>query len=279
MAAPKVTWGINEDTIADAESRQFVPYDGPELVHRAVYRFAVERIRRETSRAGNPMITLLLLADDDRDGKKEYNGAPVWDRVPVMASTAFRVRAFCDALGVTYKDFLTKTVTDGTEEDNITAIGPVKFGGKKPVHVKAQVIIGQDDQGQPRPEVATLLPKAEQGPAEPELETDEGEQGDAADYDEDARRGELEDVPIQNLRDVVTWLRDEQQWEVDPSGKRSDLIETIVEIEQADEFEGYDGYSTPTPEPEPEPAPPARKTAAKKTAAKKTAARRGAAPF
>jgi hypothetical protein len=284
-ATSKVTWGIDEDTIGSAESFDTEPYDGPELPHRGVFNFAVRRAELQTSSNDNPMIRFLLVADDSRAEKKAYKGAPVWTRLVVTDNTAFRVRALCDALGVSYKDFTDRTVVDG--EDNIVSIGKVKFNGKTPVHLKAQVGIQQGGQYAGSPDILSWLRKSDTAEEEaPEVEPEETEPAEPDGYDEDARREELEGMAVADLRELAQWLAD-QQWVIDPKGKPATLVDMIVDIEQSEDFEGYPDEGESEPEPEPEPEPPARATRARKatktapakaTAAKKSTTRRRA-PF
>ena len=110
---PKVKWGgdIDQNAIDEAESRG-AEYTGP-IPPSGIYRFKLRWAKQDESGSGNPKLTSLLLLDGSwKPEHKKFDGCPLWDHMPVMGKTAFRVRAFCDALNVTSKDFMNKTVVD-----------------------------------------------------------------------------------------------------------------------------------------------------------------------
>jgi hypothetical protein len=114
-------WGsaISEADIKNAEANTGL-YGG-EMPSAGVYKFIVQTIKQARSEAGNDKDIVFARLDGSwRPAHKEFDGCPMWDHLPVMASTAWRVRALCDALGVTYAEFLAQKVD---KEKLVTKIG------------------------------------------------------------------------------------------------------------------------------------------------------------
>jgi hypothetical protein len=121
---PKATWG-GDLTAADIDGAErntgFTPYAGP-LPPAGVYRFAIKQMKKGESGSGNPK--LLTIAELDGSWKpehKKYDGAPLFDHMPVMKQTAFRIAALTDALGISASEFLSKMVVD--EDGKVTKLG------------------------------------------------------------------------------------------------------------------------------------------------------------
>lgn len=111
---PKAKWGeFGASDIDNAESRGgFTPYAGP-IPPSGLYRFITKQMKVGRSQAGNPKLQTVLELDGTwKDNHKKYEGCPLFDNMPVMKSTDFRVRAFCDAYGITSKEFVTGIITD-----------------------------------------------------------------------------------------------------------------------------------------------------------------------
>lgn len=172
----KVKWGsIDESAIAEATTS--LTYVGP-LPKKGVYRFKLRSCQYTTSSNDNPMLKNLWLLDGSwRPEHEQYDGCPVWDNLPVMESTAFRVKAFCDALGVSYRDFLNKTIID--EDKNVKSIGSLKIQDED-LLVCLNVDVDDD------PEYGERLVLARRGGSYiPVPDEDEDEDEDDEDYDED----------------------------------------------------------------------------------------------
>lgn len=187
---PKVAWGLGADEIEQVQSTGFTPYEGP-LVPRGVYTFAI-KAKIAKSKNDNPMIKVLLILDGEASSekdetKKQYDGAPIWDNVVVMDKTAWKVKQFCEGLGVSSSDFANRTIKN--DDDEIVKIGNVKLENAR---VKVMTNVGKDQNGQPRPEVQQYLPADGDAKAvsddEPEPDDDEpvAEGDDAADEPMDA---------------------------------------------------------------------------------------------
>lgn len=126
---PKATWGTGDEalTAADidgAESREgFAPYAGP-LPPAGVYRFILKFAKKGESGSGNPKLQILLELDGSwKEQHAKFDKCPLWDNMPVMKSTAWRVAAFNEAIGATSADFAKGMVVD--EDGKVTKIGKV----------------------------------------------------------------------------------------------------------------------------------------------------------
>lgn len=123
---PKAKWGTGDEalTAADidgAKSSEFTPYAGP-LPPAGLYKFVVKQMKQGTSGTGNPkLVTIMELAGDWKPTHEKYDGCPLFDHMPVMKSTAFRVKAFCEAFGMTSKEFYGGILTD--EDGKVTKLG------------------------------------------------------------------------------------------------------------------------------------------------------------
>lgn len=121
--SPKATWGdFSSSDIDNAETREgFTPYSGP-LPRAGLYRFTCKFMKKGKSQTGNHKMQMLWELDGSwKPEHKKFDGAPLWDNMPVMKSTAFRVRAFCEAIGLTSKEFQTRIITD--DDGKVTKLG------------------------------------------------------------------------------------------------------------------------------------------------------------
>lgn len=127
----KVKWGgddvATEQDINEAEAG-FAPYAGP-IAPSGVYRFKVERVRFTEFASGNFGLKVLLLLDGSwRKEHAQYDGCPLWTNVVNVKAAAGFVKAFCDAIGVTSKEFLSAMVID--DDKNVVTIGRKKISGQ-----------------------------------------------------------------------------------------------------------------------------------------------------
>lgn len=126
----KVKWGSDDNAItADAlegVETDDAGYRGKEPP-KGAYRFAIKVYKGE-SQAGNPKLEVRMeLVPTDSDDKK-YAGFRLRDYIPVLASTAFRVRPFLDALGVKPRDFVNSCNTKQDEEGElVVSIGSLSL--------------------------------------------------------------------------------------------------------------------------------------------------------
>lgn len=178
---PKAKWGSLTATDIESAESNFTPYDG-EIPPRGVYRFKLKKATSKESSNGNPMVKLVLILDGSwKKAHKEFDGCPAFTQVMIMDSTAFQVRAFCDAIGVTARDFLNKTVLD--DDDKVVKIGKVSLA-EGDLLVLASCKPGEYE-GTPKLEVQGLLPKPEEEPEEDEDEDEELEEEDSEEEEDD----------------------------------------------------------------------------------------------
>jgi hypothetical protein len=157
---PKATWGgglTAQDVDNVDTSRRFTPYDGPRPQD-GVYLFTVKRMQKAKSQNGNDQVRMLMELKPRRAEEQAYAGCPVWDFIPVMKSTDFRVRDLCDALGVTSQDFLGNSIVN--EDGMIVKVGKLSVIGAE---VRASIQYAPDRNGVMRLNVSSLIPKESAG--------------------------------------------------------------------------------------------------------------------
>jgi hypothetical protein len=175
---PKAKWGAITATDIESAESNYTTYEG-EIPPRGVYRFKLKQVKATESSNNNPMLKVLLILDGSwKPAHKEFDGCPSWLNVVVMDSTAFQVRAFCDAIGVSAADFLKRTVLD--DDDKVIKIGKVSLADGD-LLVKANCKPGEYE-GNPKLE-SSLLPLAEETEEEDEDEEDTEEEDEEGDGD------------------------------------------------------------------------------------------------
>lgn len=161
---PKAKWSntdLTTDDIDEVTPDQFKRYTGPSLVGNgpAVYKVRLGRLTKAESKAGNDKIKFMAFVDGQwREESRKYDGAPIFDDIPLTKGAAPRVRAFCDALGVTSRDLLERCVTD--DQGVILKIGNKDVSGeKKQVHLLLDCEIDRSgDNPRVRPRFRGYLP-------------------------------------------------------------------------------------------------------------------------
>lgn len=171
---PKMKWDVSSDE-PEALSG-FDEYVGPDLP-RGVFKFKVVLIRVAENKNGEAMLKTLLQVHGMTGAKKKYNGAPLWVNQNVTEQGKPYLMKFLDALGVTWQEFNSQTVTDDSEPPNITKIGKTKINGEN--LVVATTKIGSY-QGEKRAELSQFLP------AGTDLPDDDGDTGSISVEDPDA---------------------------------------------------------------------------------------------
>ncbi len=148
---PKMKWGsgVTADTINNAEEKGITVYDGP-LPPKGVYGWDVKFLKTgETSNKNPQLIIGLELNPRDREDHQAFKGFFVQDFIVVKDTTAWRLKPFLKALGVSAKDFLENTVTD--EEGRVTKIGTLDLTKRAPgIIAMLQVNRGQNKEQYPR---------------------------------------------------------------------------------------------------------------------------------
>lgn len=135
---PKAKWSnsdLKPEDINEAEERAG-SYAGP-LPPKGVYRFKLRSMKQGESGAGNDKIVVFAVLDATwRPEHKKYNGAPLWDHMPLTKEQAWRSKALCAALGVTAADLLNKTVVD--DDGYITKIGTKTIKEDMPLFISVR---------------------------------------------------------------------------------------------------------------------------------------------
>lgn len=178
---PKAKWAntdLTVDDIEEVEPDQFKRYTGPSLVGNgpAVYKVKLGRLKKAESKAGNDKIQFMAFVDGSwRSEVRKYDGAPIFDDIPLTKGAARRVRSFCDALGITARDLLQKTVTN--DDGVITKIGNKVIDGKAIYIIVDCEVDRSGDNPRVRPRFTGYLP------LEDGAEADDDTDGDGADGD------------------------------------------------------------------------------------------------
>jgi hypothetical protein len=142
-----------------------------------VYRFKLIQLKQETSQGGNPKMRSGWELDGSwKPEHGKFNGAPLWDHMPVMSQTAWRVKALCLALGVTARDFYGKTVVD--EDGIVTKLGPLVVKDRA-IYAYINVRIERDEAGEREDQL-----KLNGGGYLPKRDSDETNDGTNADEDD-----------------------------------------------------------------------------------------------
>lgn len=134
---PKVKWAIDSAEPDDLEP--FDVYDGPNPP-RGVYNGVITRLQLKENSNGDDMINGLFIMKTDDPEKKKYNGCAVWFNQNVTEQGAPYVKQFLKAVGLTWKEFVSRTVTESADRPtSITKIGNVKFNDGNEVPARALV--------------------------------------------------------------------------------------------------------------------------------------------
>lgn len=124
---PKVKWAgdLDQGAIDSAETRTGGVYTGP-AVPAGVYRFTLQAMKTGESKEGNPKLQMIWKIDGSwKPEHKKFDGAPLFDHMPVTKSSAFRAKNLCAALGISSADFMGKMVAD--DDGAIIKIGKLKI--------------------------------------------------------------------------------------------------------------------------------------------------------
>jgi len=176
---PKVKWGI--DTSEPEELEQFDVYDGP-MPPADVYSGNLRRLVLKENKNGDDMLNgLFVIREPKGSVKAKYNGAAIWFNQNITEQGKPYVLQFLKAFGLTWKDFMTKTVTDTDERPaKVMKIGTVKFNDGSEPACRLQSKIGKDQDDNKRLDVRSWLPP------KAEAESTEWDDGDEEPDDADA---------------------------------------------------------------------------------------------
>lgn len=180
---PKAKWGSGDDalTAADidsAKSSEFTPYTGP-IPLSGLYRFVVKQMKQGESDAGNPKLTTILELDGTwKPEHKRYEGCPLFDHMPVIKSAAWRVKAFCEAFGISSKEFYNSVLTD--EDGRITKLASAGEPAGLEVYINVKHVAAKGDWAE-----KIQLNGAGYLPVDFDPEDDEAQTGDDTDAGDD----------------------------------------------------------------------------------------------
>lgn len=173
---PIARWGISASDVDEFDrDSQIKPYKGP-VPPNSVYYWVVKVLKYMAgTKTKNPALWVgLELVPREGEGfedEEKYAGYFVMAFLPVNAKTAFRYVPFLDAIGVTGKEFETRTKYDA--DNNILRIGSWVMDGE--TIVAAQLKDGEDEKGNPRKEIGQIM----------EADEEEGDWDDEEEYAED----------------------------------------------------------------------------------------------
>lgn len=170
---PRARWGIRAGDVDDFDrDSQYSPYTGPTPPN-AVYEWLVKVLKYiPGTRDKHPQLRVgleLVPREDNRD-ERQYAGYFCMAFLPITEKTAFRYVPFLDAIGVSGREFIERTVTD--EDGNIKKIGAWRNDGKE--IILAQLADGVDQNGNTRKEI-TWFGAASDDEAEEDEEYDDEE--------------------------------------------------------------------------------------------------------
>jgi hypothetical protein len=178
---PKAKWGAGDNalTAADingAERTEVQTRYSGELPRSGTYRFTIKSLKKAESNAGNPKLVVTSILDGSwLANHKQYDGCPIWDHIPVMASTTSRVANFLDAIGADGTDLMDKCIVD--ENGYVTKLGSVNDPAGIQVYVNVKYVAGTKEYPNPKIEVGYngYIPVEEDGDGN-DADTDGGDE-------------------------------------------------------------------------------------------------------
>lgn len=172
----RVDWGVSSSEMDEYDpSEQYKPYDGP-MPPNAVYHWRVKRLQFQPAtkdKLPSLWVGMELVPRRGR-GETQYAGYYLTNFLPISAKTQFRYVPFLDAIGVSTRDFASRTEADN--EGMVRRIGKWRHTGD--FIIAAMLKDEQDAKGNPRKGIGW------QGPADADTEyVEPGESDD--DYEEE----------------------------------------------------------------------------------------------
>lgn len=68
------------------------------------------------TQAGDGMLKILIIADENEGELKEYDGLTIWENLALSPGAKFKWKPFIDHFGITLRDIQTKMVAKGAED-------------------------------------------------------------------------------------------------------------------------------------------------------------------
>lgn len=274
----KVKWAVGNvepDDLPDFQSNDdIIKANKGALPPKGKTRILVKKVTSKENKNGDQMLTVTCEISEKGSKKEQaFNGYAMWERLNVTEQGAPYLKRFLTAIGVTWADFINKTVADESVEPMvINKIGKVKLD--RPVEAFVSVKHGVNQNDEEVAEVGRFLPPADEDepddePDEDDEDTDDDEDieeadddsdeedddaddeddDDESDEDDEEDEDESEDDGEEELREELSALKlpalkkrairagaDED----DMPSKKADLIDHIVELELGDEDEDDD---------------------------------------
>lgn len=190
---PRATWGVSSREMDKFDrDKQFKPYTGP-TPPLGVYQWKVKNLKHlpATGEKNAQLRIGLELVPRNKDERK-FKGYFLMEFAPVASNTQFRYVPFLDAIGVSTREFETRTITDA--EGNIKKIGRWANDGEQLILAKIKEELDQNKQlrrafdwfGPVEEEEEEAYDEDDEG------EFDEEEYEDDEEYDEDEEDEEYE---------------------------------------------------------------------------------------
>lgn len=171
---PRANWGIDAEVIDgfDRET-QYAPYTGPEPTN-AVYQWQIKVLKFVAgNREKHPQMRVgLELVPRNTEEKKYYRkgqGYFIMMFLSISEKNAFTYAPFCDAIGISGKEFTTRTITD--EDGNVKKIGSWRNDGS--TLILGQLRDGVDQNNKPRKEIGWVGPVTDEDEGEEYTDDDE----------------------------------------------------------------------------------------------------------
>lgn len=180
---PKAQWGITSRDVEEFDrSTVYTPYSGPQPPMPAVYAFRIKQLTYTASDGEkHPSLKIGTELVPRSAEDKKYKGFYCSTFIAITPRTGFRYVPFLDAIGVSGRDFESRTMIDG--EGAIRSIGKWRNDG-------TTVILGQlnnrtDQNGNVYPELTWFGEYDASAPADEDVDDDElYDDEDADDSDE-----------------------------------------------------------------------------------------------
>lgn len=180
---PRAPWGIDAEVIDDWDrSEGYTPYAGPTPPN-AVYQFQIKVCKYvAATKAKKPQLRvgLELVPRSGRD-EKPYKGYFIMMFLTISPRNPFTYAPFCDAIGVSGKEFTKKTIID--EDGNVKKIGAWRNDGT--TTILGQLKDGTDQNGNSRKEIGWVGAIDEDAELDDDEDDDEDTEDEEDDDDED----------------------------------------------------------------------------------------------
>lgn len=156
---PRVKWGIDTDEPEELET--YDVYDGPDLKS-GVYQGNILRLTITKNKNDDDMLKGMWQCDDP--AKPQYKGAVLWFQQNVTDQGKPYVLQFLQSVGLTWDDFIKRTVIEDADyskadPSKITKIGRVKFndGAEVPCRVSVGPSKSTPEYPERKPEIKNFL--------------------------------------------------------------------------------------------------------------------------